>query len=117
MFLPCSGISLGFCTAPRMNDSGPVTCCHSLFHSAEGVSISLRMRARIAGSFKRSIIFRSPPSRAHGGAAAQNVVELAGQADQLDAQLDADNQRRRQLGDLSGLPAHAVLPARPAGPD
>ena len=71
---PCNGISLGFCTAPMRKLSGPFTCCHSLFHSREGVSSSLRMRARVAGSFSRSISLRSPPSCAHGGISAEGFA-------------------------------------------
>ena len=79
MVLPCSGSSFGFCTALDRNDSGPVTCCHSLFHvAATAYSISLRMRARMAGSFSRSISCLSPPSCAHGGMIAEKVLKAAG---------------------------------------
>jgi len=77
MVLPCTGSSLGFCTAPTMIDSGPVICCHSLFHLPPGVSISLRMRARVAGSLSRSMSFLSPPSCAHGGTMAEKLLKPA----------------------------------------
>ena len=37
--------------------------------------MSLRMRARVAGSFSRSISFASPPSCAHGGMKAEKRIE------------------------------------------
>ena len=40
--------------------------------------MSLRMRSRVAGSFRRSISFASPPSCAHGGMKAEKVVEPGG---------------------------------------
>jgi len=56
---PCNGRSAGFCTTHKRIDSGPGIASHSLSHSVVGVIISLRMRARVAGSFIRSISFAS----------------------------------------------------------
>ena len=50
--LPCMRQQLGFCTAPIMMASGPGISCHSLSQSFDGVSMSLRIRARVAGSLQ-----------------------------------------------------------------
>ena len=43
-------------------------------------SISLRMRARMAGSLRRAIIFWSSPSCAQGGITAEKLLNAAGYA-------------------------------------
>src|SRR5437660_5121434 len=75
--LPCNGNSLEFCTTQIITASGPGTSCHSLSHSSEGVSMSLRMRSRVAGSCKRSISLASQPSWAHGGIKAEKQLNHA----------------------------------------
>ena len=77
MVLPCSGSSFGLCTTLTRIASGPSISCHSLSQAVLGVSISLRMRARMAGSFKRSISLASPPSCAQGGMNAEKVLNQA----------------------------------------
>ena len=72
--LPCSARNLGLSTAPIMTASGPGISCHSLSQSFDGVSMSLRMRARVAGSFRRSTIFAVPPSWAQGGMKAEKSL-------------------------------------------
>ena len=75
--LPCRGSSLGFCTTPMRIASGLGISCHSLSQVFEGVIMSLRMRARMAGSFKRSTSLPSPPSCAQGGMNAEKLLNHA----------------------------------------
>ena len=75
--LPCSGRSLGFCTAAIITSCGPEISCHSLSHASDGVSISRRMRSRSAGFFSRSRSFAFPPSCAHGGRKAEKSFDQA----------------------------------------
>ena len=65
----------GFCTTAIRIASGPGMSCHSLSQSDFGLSMSLRIRARVAGSLRRSISFASPPSCAQGGMKAEKRVE------------------------------------------
>ena len=65
--LPLQGVKLRILHHADQIASGPGISCHSLSQAFVGVSMSLRIRARVAGSFRRSMSFAVPPSCAQGG--------------------------------------------------
>ena len=97
--LPCSGRSFGFCTTLIRIASGPGISCHSLSQDVLGVSMSLRMRARVAGSLRRSMSLASPPSCAHGGMKAEKSVEPRRVGVGVGGDVDARRARLFDLGD------------------
>ena len=69
------------------------------------------MRARVAGSFRRSISLASPPSCAQGGMKAENVVEPGGIGVGVGGDVDARSARGLILATTSGMRPQFALPA------